>query len=230
MNITKKTIQRATMAIAAVAAVGALGACSTGNAAPAPQGSGGTGGGIGAAPNAGTAKDTSAQGGADGATGSQRTGAGKSTPGTPANCLNLNVAWLNPNPLNSESTQWKLPIVLTNKTNTTCVVRGFPGVRLNGEDGTTWDLVRTNDAITPVQLGPGERATADVTYSTAVALNPETGSGGGDPSGWHVASVSITPPNSTNTQTLPWVNPIGLVKQDGATHPGTYVGAVRRGE
>ncbi|GAA4537052.1 DUF4232 domain-containing protein [Amycolatopsis samaneae] len=230
MNITKKTIQRATMAIAAVAAVGALGACSTGqsgNAAPAPQGSGGAGGGIGAAPNGGAVRDAGAQ---SGATGSQGIGTGQGGAGTLPNCTGLNVAWLNPTALNGESTQWKLPIVLTNKTETTCVVRGFPGVRLNGEDGTGWDLVRTNGAVAPVRLGPGERATADVTYATAVALNPETGSGGGDPSGWHVDSVSITPPNSTNTQTLPWVNPIGLVKQDGATHPGSYVGPVRAGE
>ncbi|GAA4550707.1 DUF4232 domain-containing protein [Amycolatopsis samaneae] len=234
MGINAKVIKRGVLAIAAVAAVGALGACSTGqpgNAAAAPQGSGGVGGGvgIGAAPNGGTYQNADVNRPAEPRQAGEAGGRGVTT-GSETNCANLKVTWQNPSPVNDGGTQWKLPLKLTNQTSVSCVVRGFPGVRLTGEDGTSWDLVRTNDPITPVRLGAGEDAFADLTYSTAVGLGDGSGKGAGDGSGWHVATMSVTPPNGTNTQTMPWVDSLDLVKQDGATHPGTYIGAVRAGK
>lgn len=231
MNINAKAIRRGVMAIAAVAAVGALGACSTGlssNAAPAPQGSSAAsapqasgGAGIGAAPNSAALQSTNTKGapGAD--------GRGVANAGGHPTCTNLEVTHApGPDLINGSKTQWKLPIMLTNQSSVPCTVRGFPGVRLEGADGTTWDLVRTNAPSAPVLLGSGEHATADLIYTTAV---PYTGTGGGIDfnAGWHVSSFAVTPPNSTNTRTMPWVDSVGLVKQDGATHPGTYIGPVR---
>ncbi|GAA0649970.1 hypothetical protein GCM10010174_86880 [Kutzneria viridogrisea] len=225
MNINAMAIRRAAMAIAAVAAVGALGACSigqSGNATPAPQGSGGAGGGVSAASNDGARQGTDANGGtrqgtdAKGAPGAN--GRGIANAGGHPSCTNLKVTQSTPDLINGSTTQWKLPIMLTNHSGVPCTVQGFPGVRLQGADGTTWDLVRTNATGTPVLLGPGEHATADLTYSTI-------GDGGGP--AWHVSSMAVTPPNSTNTQTLPWADSVDLVKQHAATHPGTYIGPAR---
>ncbi|MFE0021444.1 DUF4232 domain-containing protein [Amycolatopsis sp. NPDC059021] len=221
MGINAKIIRRGGMAIAAVAAVGALGACSTGqagNAAPAPQGSGGVGGGIGAAPNGGALQGAGAKDApvAD--------GTGVANAGGHPNCANLKVTPTSPDLVPGTTTQMRFQLKLTNQAGVPCVVRGFPGVRLNGDDGTGWDLARTNAAVLPILLGSGEYATADLTYLTSA---PVTGDGSGSDSGWHPTTMSVTPPNGTNTQTLPWVDGVGLAKQDGATHPGTYIAPVQ---
>ncbi|MFD9892919.1 DUF4232 domain-containing protein [Amycolatopsis sp. NPDC059027] len=221
MGINAKIIRRGGMAIAAVAAVGALGACSTGqagNAAPAPQGSGGVGGGIGAAPNGGALQGTGAKGApvAD--------GTGVANAGGHPNCSNLKVTSTAPDLVPGTTTQMRFQLKLTNQSAVPCVVRGFPGVRLDGADGTSWDLARTNAAVMPVLLASGEYATADLTYSTSA---PVTGDGADGGTGWNVTSMAVTPPNTTNTQTLPWVDSVGLAKQDGATHPGTYIAPVQ---
>ncbi len=119
-------------------------------------------------------------------------------------------------PLPSDKTQSKVELTLANSGSTTCVLRGFPGVRLGGKDGLAWDLGRTNDPVVPLTLPPGGVATSDLTYLPTA-----------DASGWEVASLLVTPPNTADTQAFEWT--LGkVVLQDGATHPGTYVGAVRR--
>ncbi|MFD9894690.1 DUF4232 domain-containing protein [Amycolatopsis sp. NPDC059027] len=217
MGITTKALRRGTMTVATVAAVGALGACSTGqpgNSAPAPAPQSGNGGGVGAAPNAGTGQGSAAK----------STPAADGSGGSHPNCANLKVTDKTPDLVPGTTTQMRFQLLLTNQGSAPCVVRGFPGVRLDGADGSTWDLARTNADVTPVLLGHGEHATADLTYSTAA---PITGGGSGSTdSGWHATTMTVTPPNSTNTQTLAWVDSVGLAKQDGATHPGTYVGPV----
>ncbi|MFE0020958.1 DUF4232 domain-containing protein [Amycolatopsis sp. NPDC059021] len=220
MGITTKAIQRGAMTVAAVAAVGALGACSSGqqgNPAPAPQGTVGNGVGVGTAPNAGTSHGAEAKGtpAAD--------GSGSANAGGHPNCTNLKVTDKSPDLVPGSTTQMRFQLLLTNQGSAPCIVRGFPGVRLTGDDGTGWDLARTGAPVTPVLLGHGEHATADLTYATAAPITG-TGSGSGADSGWHPTTMTVTPPNSTNTQTLAWVDGVGLAKQDGATHPGTYIG------
>lgn len=115
------------------------------------------------------------------------------------------------------SSQWRLPIVFTNRSGAACEVRGFPGVRLAGVDGTTWDLVRTNARIRPVVLRPGEHTEADLTFL------PDQSA-----AGWEIANLAVTPQNTTGTQVLTW--PLGkIVKQDAATHPGTCIDPVQPG-
>ncbi|WAL68166.1 DUF4232 domain-containing protein [Amycolatopsis cynarae] len=224
MNISTKPIRRGAMAVAAVSVVGALGACSTGqpgNATPVPQGAVVTGDSVSATPDNGTRQGTDTTS----ATNAKGTdGRGVATAGGHPNCTALKVTQSSPDLVNGTNTQWKLPIILTNQSSAPCTVQGFPGVRLEGEDGTSWDLVRAGGTGAPVLLGPGEHATADLTYLTASAVVP--GNDSGAHSGWHVAHVAVTPPNSTNTQTMPWADSLDLVKQDSATHPGTYIGPV----
>jgi len=216
MNITTQTIRRSAMAVAAVAVVGALGACSTGASGSATPQSGSGGSTVAANSGIGQSSDGGARQNAS-------TPGAVSTSGH-ASCTALKVSQTSPDVIKGSTTQWQLPITMTNQGSTSCTVQGFPGVRLDGSDGTSWDLVRTNGTFSPVLLAPGQHVTAEITYLTATAL------GSGDPdSGWHVTSYAVTPPNTTNTQTLPWADSLGLVKQDAATHPGTYVGPVHVG-
>ncbi|MFC4081685.1 DUF4232 domain-containing protein [Amycolatopsis samaneae] len=207
MGINAKVIKRGVLAIAAVAAVGALGACSTGqagSASPAPQGSGAVGGGIGAAPNGGGAAANEAA-----------IGGGVANAGNKIPCTALRVAASTPQLISGE--QYRVPLTLTNNSDATCSVNGFPGVQLTGVDGTTWDLARTNGALGAVVLRPGEHAVSNLTY---LGTNQETG--------WEVASMKVTPPNTYNTQPVEWTPGImHILKQDGATHPGTYIDPVR---
>jgi hypothetical protein len=110
--------------------------------------------------------------------------------------------------------QMKLPLTMTNTGSGPCVLRGFPGVRLQARDGDGWDITRTGDAVTDVQLPAGGTATSYLTFLS------QAGS-----TGWGIASVVVTPPNTEDSQTFEW--PGGpVLRQDGATRPGTYVGPV----
>jgi hypothetical protein len=179
-------------AIVAVAAVAAVSACSTGGSGSATQTHGPS-----------TTSSTPA-GDVQGLT-------GKSTGTTSAeNCQELDVSIGDPLP--SDKVQSKVGLTMVNTGTTTCVLRGFPGVRLTGKDNHTWDLTRTNDPVVDVTLAPGNAAVSYLTYL------PTT-----DASGWEVTALQITPPNTSNTQSFDWT--LGnVVLQDGATHPGTYIG------
>jgi hypothetical protein len=213
MGINAKVIRRGAIVVAAVATAGALGACSaTGSITATP----------GATPTSTSASPaTNVNNPASPETTAKGQGVANTGGGQPA-CANMKVSDKSPDLVNGSGTQWRFQIKLINQGNTACTVQGFPGVRLNGSDGTTWDLVRTSEPIKPVLLAPGEYALADLTYLT----NDKNSSDGGN--GWHVDTFSVTPPNGTNTQTLPWLDSIDLVKQDAATHPGTYVGPAHK--
>ncbi|MCS7480776.1 DUF4232 domain-containing protein [Umezawaea endophytica] len=181
-------------AIIAMAAVAAVSACSTAGSTTATQTHG-------PSPSSSTATD-----GAKSLT-------GNTTGSTTAdNCQEIDVSLGDPLP--SDKTQSKVGLTMLNTGPTNCVLRGFPGVRLVGKDGKTWDLSRTNDPVVDVELAPGSTAISYLTYL------PTT-----DTTGWDVAAIQITPPNTSNTQTFKW--PLGnVVLQDGATHPGTYISTV----
>ncbi|SHL24461.1 DUF4232 domain-containing protein [Actinacidiphila paucisporea] len=114
----------------------------------------------------------------------------------------------------SSDDQQHLQVVMTNTSGRTCTVKGFPGVDLKAAD--TWSLVRSSASSSAVTLKPGARASFTVTY-----LPWEAGSG----VEFKAKSLVVTPPDETTPVTLTW--PGGSVlRQDGATHPGTYVGPV----
>jgi Protein of unknown function (DUF4232) len=114
----------------------------------------------------------------------------------------------------SSDDQQHLEVLMTNSSGSTCTVKGFPGVDLKAAD--SWSLVRTAKSASAVTLKSGATASFVITY-----LPWEAGSG----VEFKAKSVVITPPNETTSVTLNW--PGGSVlRQDGATHPGTYVGPV----
>ncbi|MFI1097693.1 DUF4232 domain-containing protein [Streptomyces sp. NPDC020917] len=107
-------------------------------------------------------------------------------------------------------------ITMTNHGSRTCTMKGYPGIDLTGA-GQTWSLSRQT-SVTPhlVTLRPGGRTTFTITYLPYAA---------GDGRKLDVKTIVITPPNETTSAKVAWeFQPVLL--QDGATHPGTYVGPV----
>ncbi|MFF0740762.1 DUF4232 domain-containing protein [Streptomyces sp. NPDC004111] len=116
-------------------------------------------------------------------------------------------------------------INLTNKGTAPCAMNGYPGVDLVGAPTGTltdgkWSLGRQTSAQPrSVTLRPRATATFTITYL------PYTAEGNSPDSELKVTKMVITPPNETRSTTLAWdFQPVLL--QDGATHPGTYVGPV----
>ncbi|HWO62284.1 MAG TPA: DUF4232 domain-containing protein [Umezawaea sp.] len=113
--------------------------------------------------------------------------------------------------------QVMVPILLTNDSSVRCTIQGFPGVQFQKDNGESMDLVRSDVPIKPVSLEP--RQQTDATLVFMGASTPE----GTAP--WAPDSVLITPPNTADTQRVPWTFG-SIVRQDGATHPGSFVNSV----
>ena len=111
---------------------------------------------------------------------------------------------------------------LTNKGSTACTMDGFPGVDLNGtangQSNYTWSLERSTVSHTQVTLQPGGTAHFTLTYLPFAT---------GDGTDMTVAKIVMTPPNTFTQAQLTWNQQVLL--QDGATHPGTYIGPVTAG-
>ncbi|MFE7117003.1 DUF4232 domain-containing protein [Streptomyces sp. NPDC057654] len=107
-------------------------------------------------------------------------------------------------------------IVLTNKGSRTCVIGGFPGVDLTSENGgERWSLARSSAKFSSITLNPGD----STDFKLNVLMTKD------DENFYQPAHVEVTPPNETSSLNLNW--PWGtLVKQDGATHPGTFVNPI----
>jgi hypothetical protein len=126
--------------------------------------------------------------------------------------------------------QRTVPLVYTNISARPCVVSGVPGVDLLGSkdpNGTTYSVPRPN-ADAPQKrytLGPGKRATATLTYLTDTPGS--VGSLGS--TGWTPTQVVTTPPGDTHQLVTPWTSGDTVLRQDSATHPGTFVGPLVAG-
>lgn len=112
----------------------------------------------------------------------------------------------------TSSDQQTAGISVHNRSTHTCLVGGYPGLDLNG-GSTKWPLARKSGHYSAVTLDAGDNTDFQITFL------PE-------PKGkWTPTSVTVTPPNETTSVTLAW--PWGpVLLQDGATHPGTYVGPI----
>ena len=122
----------------------------------------------------------------------------------------------------SGTTQVILAVDLTNKGTAPCTMRGFPGVDLVGatsaQQGYRWSLARQSAAYSKVTLQPGQAAHFNLTFLPAAM-----GSGGNIT----VAKIVITPPDDFTQAEVTWNE--SVVLQDGATHPGTYIGPITAG-
>jgi hypothetical protein len=112
-------------------------------------------------------------------------------------------------------------VVWTNTSGTACTVTGFGGVDLVGPDdppfGGVYSLPRQAGQAATITLAPGAKA-----HSTITWLPPQDGPG------WTPTGMNVTPPDETRSAGLDW--PGGAVlRQDGATHPGTFLSPVQAG-
>jgi len=120
-----------------------------------------------------------------------------------------------------EAGQRHTVIVWTNTSGSTCTMTGFGGVDLVGPADPMWggvySLPRQAGQPATVRLAPGAAA-----HSTITWLPPADGPG------WTPTGMNVTPPDETRSAGLDW--PGGAVlRQDGATHPGTFLSPVQAG-
>ena len=120
-----------------------------------------------------------------------------------------------------EAGQRHTAVVWTNTSDRTCTITGFGGVDLQGPAdptfGPTYSLPRSAAVPGTVRLAPGAAAHTLITW-----LPPQEGPG------WTPSQMAVTPPDETRSATVPW--PGGAVlRQDGATRPGTYIDPVAPG-
>lgn len=122
--------------------------------------------------------------------------------------------------------QTTVPVVYTNTSGHTCTMYGFGGVDLHGPQyptyGPVYSLPRQQAAPLKVTLAPGGHAHVTITYllnrGQAARSQP-----------WRPAYLLITPPDETTSLRVAWTTGDAVVRQDGATHPGTYISPVTAG-
>jgi hypothetical protein len=119
----------------------------------------------------------------------------------------------------------KALLVFTNNGGHACVMKGFPGIDLLGADVQPWgprySLTRQEATAQTVQLSAGASAHSVITYLSGA-------SGTGDVT-WYPTSLVTTPPGESTQLTVAWPSSISVLRQDAATHPGTYLGPIQPG-
>jgi hypothetical protein len=112
--------------------------------------------------------------------------------------------------------QQTMSLTFTNTSAAACSIDGFPGVNLVAR-GFQWALQRQSSAPRRIVLPPGGRASSTLTLLRWAA---------GDGTSFAPTQVYVTPPDETAYRTLPWPSGVVLIRQDEATHPGTFIGPV----
>ncbi|EHB47007.1 hypothetical protein MycrhDRAFT_6066 [Mycolicibacterium rhodesiae JS60] len=115
-----------------------------------------------------------------------------------------------------DATQIHFDVIVTNTSTQSCELLGYPDVDLIGPDDPVWgpdyQLPRQAGDPQPVALGPGSSATSRLTFLA-------------DPNGWVPSTIAVTLPNAAGRLETPWIaGGVPLARQDGATHPGSYIG------
>lgn len=119
------------------------------------------------------------------------------------------------------SGQQEVRVVWTNTSGAPCSMTGFGGADLvaspRSED--RYSLPRAQRETSTVRLAPGEQAHSTITFLPAERESAEI---------YAATKVYATPPDETHSVLLDW--PGGpVLRQDGATRPGTYLGPVEAG-
>jgi hypothetical protein len=221
-------IQRSAAAAAVFAAVLLAGACSsstksTNAGAPAPStpaaapatvtitsapatSSGSAAGGSSSSAAPSTAGSSSAQGGAASSTACK---------GADLKVRIVHGTDADPDPA---KTNEAATVAITNSGQSTCTVQGHPQVDLISAAGDDWPLVPQAGDTPKLTLPPGTSA-----FASLYVLSHSAGGGG---EAFQVKSAVITPPDTKTPTTVPWPWTWALERQDTATHPGTFIGAV----
>lgn len=124
-----------------------------------------------------------------------------------------------PKPSSSSPGQVDVPLTYKNKSPRTCALYGVPGVDLNGPDdpnGPVYHLPRVDNGVKYNEVPAGSTATATITV-----LKPADGA-----AAWTPTRVTTIPPGQTQPLTANWPSDLPVLRQDAATHPGTYVNGI----
>ncbi|MEU4897541.1 DUF4232 domain-containing protein [Streptomyces sp. NPDC044780] len=120
-----------------------------------------------------------------------------------------------------QTEQTQAYIWFTNQSNRTCTLSGFAGVDMVGAQTTdgTWSLARSSKTSEKIALEPGDTTGFTINLLPVADSTPQEEK-------FVPAKFLVTPPDETEHFTLEW--PFGgqILKQDGATHPGTYLNPV----
>jgi hypothetical protein len=118
--------------------------------------------------------------------------------------------------------QTAIPLVYTNTSKASCALHGVPGLDLHGPadpNGPVYQLPRQDRGGSGVTLAPGRSASAKV-----VVLSYEEGSvGSAGSTRWTPTQVVTIPPGETTPLTVAWPAGLTVLRQDEATHPGSWV-------
>lgn len=121
-----------------------------------------------------------------------------------------------------------IPLIYTNTSARPCLLRGVPGADLRGPDdpnGPVYTLPRQNARVSDVRLPPRASASARM-----VLLSDQEGSVGSFGSkGWVPTQLVTIPPGETSALTVPWPAGLSVLRQDSATHPGSWIGPFAAG-
>ncbi|WP_020663335.1 DUF4232 domain-containing protein [Amycolatopsis benzoatilytica] len=207
MSTTTRT--RAAAGAAALASVFALAACGSGSNSATSDAS---------APTAESAPSgTPAPGAPASAANGQPSGP---TPRCTTENLSVTLGKAKP-----EGSQVQLPLVFKNIGAKPCDLHGTPGVDLHGPEHPTYgpvDSLLRRETGTPHNiLAPGRTGTALITVLQS-SPNPPAES-----PAWTAQSLETIPPGQTKALKATWPSDLAITRQDGATHPGTWVDGIK---
>ena len=155
---------------------------------------------------------------AQGASGGGVATASSSTPR--CTTADLEVLLGKPAEKNDAPGQFDIPLTYRNTTDHTCGLYGVPGVDLVGPDdatfGPVYHLPRVDNGVKYNEVTAGTTASATITV-----VKPATG----EPA-WTPAKLNTIPPGQTTALTAKWPADLPVLRQDAATHPGSYVNGI----
>ncbi|GAB3135969.1 hypothetical protein GCM10027258_09300 [Amycolatopsis stemonae] len=118
------------------------------------------------------------------------------------------------------SGQYDIPLTFRNTTDHTCGLYGVPGVDLVGPDeatfGPVYHLPRIDNGVKYNEVTAGTTASATITVLKPAAGEPA----------WTPAKLNTIPPGSTKALSAKWPADLPVLRQDAATHPGSYVNGI----
>jgi hypothetical protein len=116
--------------------------------------------------------------------------------------------------------QVDIPLTYRNTTDHTCGLYGVPGVDLVGPDdatfGPVYHLPRVDNGVKYNEVPAGTTASATITV-----LTPAEGG-----ASWTPTRLNTIPPGQTSPLTAEWPADLPVLRQDAATHPGSYVNGI----
>ena len=113
-----------------------------------------------------------------------------------------------------------VPLTYKNISKRTCGLYGVPGVDLIGPDdaafGPVYHLPRVDNGVKNNEVTPGTTATATITV-----LPPSAGE-----KAWTPSKLKTIPAGQTSALTADWPSNLPVLRQDAATHPGSWVNGI----